>query len=34
MKSYQKKINDARIFIPKINDPLDDVIEIIDDPDI
>ena len=27
-----KKINDGRIFEPKIQDPLDDVIEIIDDP--
>ena len=27
-----KKINDGRIFTPKINNPLDDVIEIIDDP--
>ena len=26
------KINDGRIFTPKINNPLDDVIEIIDDP--
>ena len=25
-----KKINDGRIFEPKIEDPLDDVIEIID----
>ena len=29
-----KKINDGRIFDPKIEDPLDDVIEIIDLPDI
>ena len=28
----QKKKNDGRIFEPKIQDPLDDVIEIIDDP--
>ena len=28
-----KKINDGRIFEPKIEDPLDDVIEIIDLPD-
>ena len=27
-----KKINDGRIFTHKINNPLDDVIEIIDDP--
>ena len=27
-----KKINDGRIFEPKIQDPLDDVIEILDDP--
>ena len=27
-----KKINDGRILTPKINNPLDDVIEIIDDP--
>ena len=27
-----KKINDGRIFNPKIENPLDDVIEIIDDP--
>ena len=29
-----KKINDCWIFKPKIEDPLDDVIEIIDLPDI
>ena len=29
-----KKINDGRIFEPKIEDPLDDVIEIIDVPDV
>ena len=29
-----KKINDGRIFIPKINNPLDDVIEIMDDPNV
>ena len=28
-----KKINDSRIFEPKIQDPLDDVIEILDMPD-
>ena len=28
-----KKVNDGRIFEPKIEDPLDDVIEIIDLPD-
>ena len=33
-EKLSKKINDGRIFIPKINDPLDDIIEIIDDPDI
>ena len=27
-----KRINDGCIFTPKINNPLDDVIEIIDDP--
>ena len=27
-----KKINDGRIFEPKIQDPLDDVIEIFDEP--
>ena len=27
-----KKINDGRIFTPKIDNPLDDVIDIIDDP--
>ena len=32
MTCSQKKINDGRIFEPKINNPLDDVIEIIDDP--
>ena len=30
--SLAKKINDGRIFTPKINNPLDDVIEIIDNP--
>ena len=30
--SRAKKINYGRIFTPKINNPLDDVIEIIDDP--
>ena len=29
-----KKINDDRIFIPKINDPLDEVMEILDDPNV
>ena len=29
-----KKINDGRIFIPKINNPPDDVIEIMDDPNV
>ena len=29
-----KKINNGRIFEPKIEDPLDDVMEIIDLPDI
>ena len=29
-----KKINDGRIFIPKINNPLDDVSEIMDDPNV
>ena len=28
---FQKKIHDGRIFEPKIQDPLDDVIEILDD---
>ena len=28
-----KKINDGRIFEPKIQDPLDDVIEILDKPE-
>ena len=32
-KFWQKKINKGRIFEPKIEDPLDDVIEIIDVPD-
>ena len=32
MRCSQKKINDGRIFEPKINNPLDDAIEIIDDP--
>ena len=34
MKILQKKINEDRIFEAKIEDPLDEVIEIIDDPDI
>ena len=29
-----KKINDGRIFIPKINNPFDDVSEIMDDPNV
>ena len=29
-----KKINDERIFNPKINNPLDDVFEIINDPNV
>ena len=33
MKKIAKTINDGRIFEPVINDPLDDVIEIIDLPD-
>ena len=28
-----KKINNGRVFEPKINDPLEDVIEIIDEPE-
>ena len=32
-ETIAKKINDDRIFEPKIEDPLDDVIEIIDQPD-
>ena len=33
-ETLAKKINDERIFEPKIEDPLDEVIEIIDVPDI
>ena len=33
MKKIAKTINDGRIFEPVINDPLDDVVEIIDLPD-
>ena len=29
-----KKINNGRVFEPKINDPLEDVIEIIDEPEL
>ena len=32
MQKVAKEINDGRIFNPVINDPLDDVIEIIDEP--
>ena len=32
MKKIAKTINDGRIFNPVINDPLDDVIEIMDQP--
>ena len=34
MKILQKKINKEKIFEPKIEDPLDEVIEILDEPDI
>ena len=34
MKNQQKKINDERIFNPKINHSLDDVFEIINDPNV
>ena len=34
IETLAKKINDERIFEPKIEDPLDEVIEIIDVPDI
>ena len=33
-KQIIKKINEERVFEPKIEDPLDDVIEIIDMPDV
>ena len=33
-ENLAKKINEDRIFQPKIEDPLDEVIEIIDVPDI
>ena len=33
MKKIAKEINDGRIFNPVINDPLDDVVEIMDLPD-
>ena len=33
-ENLAKKINEDRIFEAKIEDPLDEVIEIIDDPDI
>ena len=33
MKKIAKTINDGRIFEPAINDPLDDVVEIINLPD-
>ena len=33
-KQINKKINEERVFEPKIEDPLDDVIEIIDMPDV
>ena len=32
MKKFAKTINDGRIFNPVINDPLDDVIEIMNLP--
>ena len=32
MKKIAKTINGGRIFNPVLNDPLDDVIEIIDQP--
>ena len=34
IENLEKKINEDRIFEAKIEDPLDEVIEIIDDPDI
>ena len=33
-ESLAKKINDDRIFTPKINNPLDDVMEILDNPNV
>ena len=33
-ENLAKKINDGRIFTPKINNPLDDVIEILNDPNV
>ena len=33
-ENLAKKINEERIYEAKIEDPLDEVIEIIDDPDI
>ena len=33
-ENLAKKINEDRIFQPKIEDPLDEVIEVIDVPDI
>ena len=33
-ESLAKKINDDRIFTTKINNPLDDVMEILDDPNV
>ena len=33
-EQINKKINEERVFEPKIEDPLDDVIEIIDMPDV
>ena len=33
-ENVARKINEDRIFEPKIEDPLDETIEIIDDPDI
>ena len=33
-ESLAKKINDDRIFTPKINNPLDNVMEILEDPNV
>ena len=33
-ESLPKKINEDRIFTPKINNPLDDVMEILEDPNV
>ena len=33
-ENLAKKINDGRIFTPKINNPLDDVIKILNDPNV